>query len=627
MPTTLKCCTCNGANASCKNCRCARNKTPCTSCYPSRKNKCRNSGNTSVNNEANSVAQSAVVQINNSELTNINVLTSGTTIESIVKDTLSFAGMPLLDRVPKGARNLAASALNTILSNACNSDDLKDWCKLFRFSAICFQKPKRAGKRRRPTLASGVINNIQNFLSDPLVPINNDRPARKTSRPSDSEDAKAKLVAKKLANSDIKGAVRVLASNGSFLPFDSKTYALLEKKHPPRHPNTVFPDRPDADAESLQLVEEQVRKAILSFPGGSASGCDLLRPQYLKDLISKTSGESGSHLLTSITRMCNKMLRGDLPKDVLPIMYGASLIAFSKPNGGIRPIAIGNTLRRLVAKAAAYTLKDTLKAKLFPFQLGVSVSGGAEAIVHSVRSYCKSKMESSDPIALLKIDFENAFNTIRRDTFLKTIRNELPSIYPFLYQCYSDSSFLFFNNRTLPSAEGIQQGDPLGPLCFSLCIQSLVSRLSSELNVWYLDDGTLAGDPETVKADFNSILSEQDSLGLRINVKKCELSILGTDSIRNNMISSSFLDQFPGLSPNAPKRLNLLGAPLFEEGIEKELNARLLTLKLTCSRLEQLDHHDALFLLKHVFFIPKLQYLLRCYPCFDNPIIKDLPSE
>ena len=74
-------------------------------------------------------------------------------------------------------------------------------------------------------------------------------------------------MAKKLANSDIKGAVRVLASNDSFLPFDSETYALLEKKHPPRHPNTVFPDRLDADAESLQLFEEQVRKAILSFPG------------------------------------------------------------------------------------------------------------------------------------------------------------------------------------------------------------------------------------------------------------------------------------------------------------------------------------------------------------------------
>ena len=73
-----------------------------------------------------------------------------------------------------------------------------------------------------------------------------------------------------------------------------------------------------------------------------------------------------------------------------------------------------------------------------------------------------------------------------------------------------------------------------------------------------------------------------------------------------------------------PQHLSLLGAPLFEEGIDNELNARLLALKLTCSRLEQLDHHDALFLLKNVFFIPKFQYLLRSFPCHGNPLIKDL---
>ena len=178
-----------------------------------------------------------------------------------------------------------------------------------------------------------------------------------------------------------------------------------------------------------------------------------------------------------------------------------------------------------------------MKAKLFPFQLGASVSGRAEAIVYSTRSYCKSKMESSAPIALLK----NALNTIRRDAFFDSVRKELPCLYPFLYQFYSDFSYLVFNNDTLLSAEGIQQGDPLGPLCFSLSIESLISRLSSEYNVWYLDDGILAGDPEAVRADFSSILSVQDSLGICVNIKKCELSIVGTDSCRTNFVSSSFM--------------------------------------------------------------------------------------
>ena len=99
-------------------------------------------------------------------------------------------------------------------------------------------------------------------------------------------------------------------------------------------------------------------------------------PQHLKDLTTKQSGEPGARLLASITLLLNKMLRGEIPEEVLPFLYGASVIAFSKPNGGIRPIAIGNTLRRLTAKAAATVFKEVAKTKLFPRQLGVAVSGG-----------------------------------------------------------------------------------------------------------------------------------------------------------------------------------------------------------------------------------------------------------
>ena len=42
------------------------------------------------------------------------------------------------------------------------------------------------------------------------------------------------------------------------------------------------------------------------------------------------------------------MLAGKVPDDVLPVLYGANLIAPSKPGEGIRPIAVDNILRRYV---------------------------------------------------------------------------------------------------------------------------------------------------------------------------------------------------------------------------------------------------------------------------------------
>ena len=477
--------------------------------------------------------------------------------------------------------------------------------------------------KKQPSLATIVKRQIDDFLADPLRPIEI-APVKHAVKHSPEKDTYARLVAKKLANNDIKGAIRILSSDDSILPFDHESLSRLKLKHPSQHPDTVLPNPPEAEeiTMALQLSEPQVLKAIQSFPGGSAGGSDLLLPQHLKDMISKVSGEPGAQLLISISRFCNKMLRGEIPEKILPFLYGASLIAFSKPNGGIRPIAIGNTLRRLTAKAAAFAAKDAVSAKLFPTQLGVAVSGGAEAIVHTARSYCRFNMETTDPTIFLKIDFENAFNSVRRDRLLDIVQKDLKILYPFLYQCYFSPSLLFFNNTPLLSAEGVQQGDPLGPMCFSLAIHSLICNLTSELNMWYLDDGTLAGNSEAVRSDFEAIIAAQNSLGLKVNLAKCEFSVLGSDPERSQAARDSFSADFQEAKFVPPNDLSLLGTPLFQESLDTELSSRLVTFKSTCCRLESLDHHDALFLLKNVFHIPKLLYFLRTAPCFSSPILK-----
>jgi hypothetical protein len=60
-----------------------------------------------------------------------------------------------------------------------------------------------------------------------------------------------------------------------------------------------------------------------------------------------------------------------------------------------------------------------------------------------------------------------------------------PLLYPYLYQCYRNPSTLFFGDHLISSSVGAQQGDPFGPMIFSLAIQPIILSLNSELNIWY----------------------------------------------------------------------------------------------------------------------------------------------
>ena len=194
------------------------------------------------------------------------------------------------------------------------------------------------------------------------------------------------------------------------------------------------------------------------------------------------------------------MLCGNVPEEVCPIFYGANLTALSKPDGGVRPIAVGFTLRRLASKILSQKLLGKSESLFQPNQVGVGTPKGAEAAVHAVRAYIQSSTAKNK--ILLKIDFKNAFNQVRRDVMLRLVESNAPEIYPYVYQCYNKESDLFFgigsdHGCVINSEEGVQQGDPLGPFLFSLTINQLIKSCQSELNVWYLDDGTLASDTET----------------------------------------------------------------------------------------------------------------------------------
>ena len=84
------------------------------------------------------------------------------------------------------------------------------------------------------------------------------------------------------------------------------------------------------------------------------------------------------------------------------LFFGASFVALKKKDGSIRPIAVGCTLRRLVAKCAGNKVMKEMGELLFPQQLGYGIKRGIEIAIHSARVYLSNLHHDH---LILKLDF------------------------------------------------------------------------------------------------------------------------------------------------------------------------------------------------------------------------------
>ena len=79
---------------------------------------------------------------------------------------------------------------------------------------------------------------------------------------------------------------------------------------------------------------------------------------------------------------------------------------------------------------------------------------------------------------MLLVDFKNAFNLVDRSVLLQEARGRCPSIAPWVEFCYVRPARLYYEDSILWSSQGVQQGDPLGPLLFALALHPLIHAIN-----------------------------------------------------------------------------------------------------------------------------------------------------
>ena len=113
------------------------------------------------------------------------------------------------------------------------------------------------------------------------------------------------------------------------------------------------------------------------------------------------------------------------------MMFGSvSLIPLKKPDGGVRPVAVGDTLWRFVAKViAARPATKVVISALRPLQCGVSVPGACEAVGMGVAEAVR-QLRMAPPVrpsGVLQIDLTNTFNSIDRQGMLDQVAARAPT--------------------------------------------------------------------------------------------------------------------------------------------------------------------------------------------------------
>ena len=194
-----------------------------------------------------------------------------------------------------------------------------------------------------------------------------------------------------------------------------------------------------------------------------------------------------------------------------------------------------------------------------------------------------------------------------------------PKLLPWFKFCCGVKGVLTCQGERLPfdSCDGVQQGDPLGPLFFALGILKMGRRLKAGLKeslpLWYLDDGSIVGPGDELVQAWELVGKEAEKIGMRLNVDKCEIwAWEGEDA--------DWMDRFPKEVKRVKESgFELLGCPVGDKKYsEKCVRERVKKIKEVLDRLEILDDPQTeLALVRSCIGFPRFGFTLRSAPPED----------
>ena len=204
-----------------------------------------------------------------------------------------------------------------------------------------------------------------------------------------------------------------------------------------------------------------------------------------------------------------------------------------KEDDGVRPVGVGETLRRIIGKCVTKVLGKDIQQASGTLQTCTGIESGVEAAIHAMSlSFAEESCE-----AVILVDADNAFNRLNRKTALHNIQRTCPSLFQYLNNSYNSPSKLHLGDGTfILSEEGVTQGDNLAMAKYAVSTRPLINSLKNETDqvkqVWFADDSAGAGSLDSLKTWWNHLKEKGSSYGYYPKPTKTHLILKNPDQLQ-----------------------------------------------------------------------------------------------
>ena len=320
-----------------------------------------------------------------------------------------------------------------------------------------------------------------------------------------SADHSEKVFVKLMLQGKVCSAMRWIGSQSTtVLPADPRVMDELERLHPqksPASPSTILHGpMQKIEAVIFDGIDGEMIERCAKRTQGSSGPSGLDADGWKRLLCSKQFKSKTEELCGSIADLARKLCSTHINPEYTRAFSACRLVPISKPPDGVRPVGVGEVLRRIIGKALMQVMNPELVNATAPIQVCSGLPGGVEAAVHALRRL----YEDDDTEAVILVDADNAFNRMNRSVALNNIQFTCPEMATYIINTYRKPAQLFVSGAVQPllSEEGVTQGDnaamgyyacSMMPLIMKLMLCEDKAEYEKLLQLWYADDAAAGG--------------------------------------------------------------------------------------------------------------------------------------